>query len=205
MKLINLAAAALITLSSLSAQAGYVNITGGVDTPVPGLNNFKADISSLTYNIGGNLTSNYTGGLDVEFTFLAKEASWANTFTVGSDTLSTASAVGDSFIHHFDLVFGQAIDFSFTAGGLPAASATVANGWNVGNANFASFATLVLSQFKHSPYDAILFFDDTGGGKDDNHDDLVIGLNVVGVPESSTFVLMMMGLVGLFAARRLKA
>jgi hypothetical protein len=54
-------------------------------------------------------------------------------------------------------------------------------------------------------YDAILFFDDTGGYKDDdNHDDLVIGIKA-SVPESSTFVLMLMGLAGLFAARRLKA
>jgi hypothetical protein len=207
MKLINLAAAAVITLSSLSAQATYLNIAGGVDAVIPNFNLFKANnsITETKYNWGGNLLSNYTGGVDVEFTFLGKEASWLNTFKVGGNSLSTANTVGDSFIHHFDLTPGELIDFSFTAGGLPAALATVANGWNVADKTKVSFTTLSLKEFKKSPYDAILFFDDTGGGKDDNHDDLVIGVNVVGVPESSTFVLMMMGLVGLFAARRLKA
>jgi hypothetical protein len=180
MKLINLTAAAVLTLSSLGAQAfPYVNITGGVDTAIPNLNLFKANNSipagTLTYNIGGNLTSNYEGGLDVKFTFLGKEANWANTFNVGGSSLSTASTVGDSFTKHFTLALGQDIGFDFTAGNLPAALATVNNGWNVADISKVSFATLVLSQFKNSPYDAILFFDDTGGGKDDNHDDLVIG------------------------------
>jgi len=207
MKLINLAAAALITLSSLSAQAAYLDILGGVDTVIPTQNLFKfnGNITAPTYNRGGNLISTYTGGVNVEFTFLGKEASWTNTFWVGTDSLSTSSTVGDSFIHHFDLTSGELVDFAFTAGGLLPALATVANGANGTNTSFVSFTTLKLSQFKNSPYDAILFFDDTGGNKDDNHDDLVIGVNVVGVPESSTFVLMMMGLVGLFAARRLKA
>ncbi|EIK46722.1 hypothetical protein O59_000744 [Cellvibrio sp. BR] len=52
-----------------------------------------------------------------------------------------------------------------------------------------------------------MFLDDTGPSKkdDDNHDDLVIGIKVTQVPEPTTLLLMSMGLLGLFGARRLKA
>jgi len=57
-------------------------------------------------------------------------------------------------------------------------------------------------------FDAVLFLDDIKGFNtpdDDNHDDLIIGINIVKVPEPSALLLMGLGLLGLAGARRLKA
>ncbi len=216
MKLIKLAAAALITLSSLTAQAAYLTIDGGASTPISasGANNnyFKANgsVTAPAFNIGGDLLSDFSGTILLEFTYLGAEASYENKFTTSAGSFTNApgkaygTAVGTSFLLEKSYSVGEAIGFSFkkgVSGGL-----TVVNGWNNEGDTTLSFATLLAGSFNANPFDAILFFDDTGGYQDDdNHDDLVVGVRVVSVPESSTLVLMMMGLLGLFAARRMKA
>lgn len=205
MKLITLAAAAVLSLSSLSAQA--LIIEGGNTYTIPTSNLFKFNnsITALEYNVGGNVKSDFDGEISLKFTYLGAEAAKFNTFTVGANSLGNEfNTFGDSFVHTFNLMSGDLFDFAFSTE-VPVWPNSVANGANTELNTQPSFALLSLKNFKNSPYDALLLLDDTGGGLDDNHDDLVIGVNVVGVPESSTFVLMMMGLVGLFAARRLKA
>lgn len=204
MKPIKLAAATLLSLASLAAQAGPLTLEGGTDgvAILPVANEFAGDVNSLTFNVGGNLRSSFAGSFDVTFTFLGKESAWTNTFKVGSDTLSTSSAVGASFTKHYDLNGGDVFGFDFLSaqgGGF------VSNGSNSSILDTLSFATLLLpgpAEFKGVDYAAILFFDDTGGDPDDdNHDDLVIGVSV-DVPEPSSIALLMSGLVGMFAARR---
>ncbi|HSX52426.1 MAG TPA: PEP-CTERM sorting domain-containing protein [Cellvibrio sp.] len=216
MKLIKLAAAALITLSSLTAQAAYLDITGGTTTNISSSganhNYFKANgaVTAPSFNVGGNLVSNFSGTVTLKFTYLGAEASYENKFITSAGSFTNApgkaygTSVGSSFVLSDSFSLGEAIGFSFkkgTSGGL-----TVANGANNEGDTTLSFATLLAGSFNASPFDAILFFDDTGGYQDDdNHDDLVVGVQVISVPESSTLVLMMMGLLGLFAARRMKA
>jgi hypothetical protein len=202
MKLIKLAAAAVIAVSSFAANAGLLQIDGGAYLPVPNSNYFKADLNPQIYNIGGNLEAAQDGPLNLEFTFLGKEAGWTNTFTSAGNIITTN---GGSFSYSQNYTLGQLIEFTFTTGGLGVSPNTVVNGDNNDGNVKVSFAIALDTEFKGVKYDAILFFDDTGGyNDDDNHDDLVIGIKAT-VPESSTFVLMLMGLAGLFAARRLKA
>jgi hypothetical protein len=202
MKLIKIAAAALIAFSSFAAQAGLMYIDGGANMAVPNSNFFKADLNPQMYNIGGNLKANQTETLSLSFSFLGKEAGWKNSFTSEGNTITTS---GGSFSYDKAFTFGELIQFTFKTGGTGVAPNTVANGQNTNGEHLVSFATALNTTFQGVLYDAILFFDDTGGfNDDDNHDDLVIGIKAQ-VPESSTFVLMLMGLAGLFAARRLKA
>lgn len=216
MKLIKLAAAALITLSSLTTQAAYLKLSNdnvtGISTSGANHNYFAANgaVTAPAFNVGGNLLADFSGTILLEFTYLGAEASYENKFTTSAGGFTNApgkwygSSVGSSFLLEDSYSIGEAIGFSFkkgTTGGL-----SVANGSNNGGDTTLSFATLLAGSFSGSPFDAILFFDDTGGYQDDdNHDDLVVGVRVVSVPESSTLVLMMMGLLGLFAARRMKA
>lgn len=202
MKLIKIAAAALITLSSFAAQAGLMYIDGGINQAIPNNNYFKPDVNPQVYNIGGNLKASQTDTLFLSFEFLGKEAGWTNTFTSEGNTITTN---GGSFSYDKAYTLGELIQFTFKTGGAAVLPNTVANGGNNNGDHFVSFAIALDTEFKGVMYDAILFFDDTGGfDDDDNHDDLVIGIKAH-VPESSTFVLMLMGLAGLFAARRLKA
>ncbi|WP_331347175.1 hypothetical protein [Cellvibrio sp. UBA7661] len=211
MKLIKIAAAVLISLSSLAAHAGLLYIDSPyADQVVANSNDFKfgksmaALPSGQMYNIGGNLKANQDAVLDLEFVFLGKEAGWNNKFTSGALTNLITTGGGGSFSYSQYFAAGALIPFTFTTGGavLPP---SVANGSNNDGDHWVSFAIALDTTFKGIKYDAILFFDDTGGyNDDDNHDDLIIGLNVKTVPESSAFVLMLMGLAGLFAARRMK-
>ena len=215
MKLIKLATAALIALGSLTAQAGYLQVDGGVNTPVPTNNYYLGNLSPKTNNIGGNLQSSINGTLSLDFTYLGHEAGWTNTFNSSSLLTSTGGSIDtilpSPFFGYFDAyTVGENINFSFSTNGIPVPNFVVNGNNNNGN-QLVSFATALNTSFNGNSYDAILFFDDTGGYQDDdNHDDLVIGVRVIGVtltsvPESSTLILMMMGLAGLFAARRLKA
>jgi hypothetical protein len=215
MKLIKLAAGALITLSSLTAQAGFLQISGGASSPVLGNNFYQGSLNPQVYNIGGQLQSAFDGMLSLDFTYLGHEAGWKNTFTSSSVLTGVSGSIDtvlpSPFFGYFDnYTIGENITFSFSTNGTPVPN-FVNNGSNTNGDYSVSFATALETTFNGNWYDAILFFDDTGGFMDDdNHDDLVIGVRVldatvVNVPESSTLVLMMMGLLGLFAARRMKA
>lgn len=215
MKLIQLATAALIALGSLTAQAGYLQVAGGINTAVPTNNYYLGNLSPQTYNIGGNLQSSVNGTLSLDFTYLGSEAGWRNNFKSSSLLTSIGGSIDNSLpspsFGYFDAyTIGENINFAFNTNGTPVPNFIVNGNNNLGD-QWVSFATALNTSFNGNSYDAILFFDDTGGFQDDdNHDDLVIGVRVLSatqtsVPESSTLVLMFMGLVGLFAARRLKA
>jgi hypothetical protein len=204
MKLIKFTAAAVFALSSLAANAGLLKINGGADATIPASNDFAAFVGTAGYNFGGNLYANQTGSLSLTFNFLAKEASALNTFTsdgsfIDSDTLKSPFSYVKNYAED-DL-----IEFGFSTNRLAPLLNFVLNGSNVTGDGVVSFAIALDTTYKGIAYDAILFFDDAGGlNDDDNHDDLLIGVKAVQVPESSTLVLMLLGLAGLFGARRLK-
>ena len=220
MKLIKFAAAALISLSSLTAHAAYFQIVGGTSgVDVPANNDYEGSLpAGQTYNVGGNLQSNFDGVLSLDFTFLGEDADYINTFTSASVLTAVGGSIDNQlpspFFGYFDdFNLGELLSFSFSTNGF-AIGNTVVNGSNTAGVGTVSFATALETTFAgFGSFDAILFFDDTGGGPpdDDNHDDLIIGVRVLSatttstVPEPSTIVLMMMGMAGLFAARRLKA
>ncbi|HSC67473.1 MAG TPA: PEP-CTERM sorting domain-containing protein [Cellvibrio sp.] len=205
MKLTQLAAAALITLSPLAAHAGYLQLDGGATSAIPPINFYAASVGASSYNVGGNLKSNIDGWLELQFDFLGAEAGWKNTFSTSAGSIDNLLP-SPSFTSAGNYAIGDLLGFTFTTSGSGVLPNSVANGGNNNGDHWVSFATVLDATFNSTLYDAILFFDDTGGFKDDdNHDDLVIGIKVTSVPESSTLALLMMGLIGLFAARRTKA
>ncbi|MBQ1782739.1 MAG: PEP-CTERM sorting domain-containing protein [Gammaproteobacteria bacterium] len=204
---------AFAATASLSAQAALLTVDGGMMAPVPSNNAFVTG----SYNLGGNVS--LTEEAHLTFTFLEAEAGYWNTFTAYSSVLGNkVNAKGDSFT--VNNVLAGLLDFSFSTNGswtspAPGSDAgSVTNGANVVDilGNVHSFATLLNYTYKGVFYDALLVFDDTGPGRlvdgvwnpvdDDNHDDLVIGLNVVAVPAPAAMLLMGLGLIGLGASRR---
>lgn len=229
MKLIKFAAAALLALGSLSANAALISVVdSGSSAYAPDIaaypnNNFTNPgyVTPSSYTIAGSLKAN--AKLAVTYYYLGQESGWNNIFTVpGSGTELKLSNKGTiTTIVEKDALF----DFLFTTF-VPPTSVLPSHNLSVSNAQGAtlgtnnrmySFAVALNAYFSgqgpnakaaHAGYyDAILFLDDTGPyvGDDDNHDDLLIGIRVTDVPEPTTLLLMSMGLLGLFGARRLKA
>lgn len=232
MKLIKYAAAALLALSSLSVSAALISIvdSGSVEyapnIATPDNNNFTSAgiISPSQYTIAGSLKAN--AKLKVTYYYLGKEANWTNLFAVpGSAEAPLGGANGASInkgtittIVEKDSLF----DFLFYSP-LKGAEYAVTNAEGatlLSNNRYYSFAALLNGSYTGTGpngtlahagnYDAILFLDDTAGfldgvPDDDNHDDLIIGVRVTAVPEPTTLLLMSMGLLGLFGARRLKS
>ncbi|WP_040391110.1 PEP-CTERM sorting domain-containing protein [Cellvibrio sp. BR] len=225
MKLIKFAAAALLALSSLSASAGLITVVNNgmtvnpgdfkPDEPVSLVNDFTNNgyVDATSYTIAGSLKANEK--LKVTYYYLGQEASWTNLLSVPGDDEAALSVFNKKTITTYvekDALF----DFVFSTPSV-GYSASNAQGSTVAGSRIYSFAVALDASFTgqgpgakaaHAgSYDAILFLDDTGPSKkdDDNHDDLVIGIKVTQVPEPTTLLLMSMGLLGLFGARRLKA
>lgn len=207
MGFIKYALASLITLSSLTAHAGLLKIDLLSETAIPSNNDFKGNIpvAERFYTLGGNLQANQTGQLTLEFSFLDKEAGRVNTFESEGFSINTTTDKVP-FVYTKAYSEGDDISFGFFTTVLAAPYNSVLNGSNTTTPLYVSFAIALDTVYKNVFYDAILFFDDGGlSYEDDNHDDLLIGIKArAHVPESSTLVLMFMGLAGLFAARRMK-
>lgn len=207
MKFIKIAAAAALTLSSLSASAGLLTISGDpLDTtnliPISPANDFKAVIGATHYWTGRNLVAETNGSISLEFSFLGEEAGWLNEFYSESGLINN-EGLDDTFGYTKNYAAGENIGFRFESHGL--GNRLINNGTNNTSFGVINYSIVLNSTFKGVLYDAILFLDDTGyKPDDDNHDDLIIGIKAE-VPEPSTIMLMLMGLAGLVGARRLKA
>ena len=197
MKSIKFFVAAVIACFSLQSQAALIELDGGGATQtVPANNDFFFGIVP-SYNVGGNLLA--TSLVDLTFTYLGHEAGYSNDFNAYGNTLNNkTNGIGDSF--NVANVGAGLLGFDFYSNSI---SQGIANGSNNGFASFQSFATILDITYDGVYYDAIVLFDDSGAGPDDDADDHIIGIRAV--PEPSIIALFAAGLLGLGFARRRKA
>ena len=194
MKLLTAAVIACISLPSHSAWLELDDAGNFEDMAVT--NDIFYGIAD-GYDIGGNLFA--TSLVDLTFTYLGHEAGYNNEFNAYGQNLNNKSnSVGDSFTE--SNVTAGLLDFDFYANNI---TSGISNGENEGFMSSQSFATILDFTFNGVFYDAILLFDDSGAGPDDNHDDHIIGIQAAAVPEPSILALFGLGLFGLgFAHRR---
>lgn len=195
MKSLKFIAAAAIACFSLQSQAALLELDGaGSYEPMASTNDFFYG-EAAGYDIGGNLYA--TEDIHLMFTYLGHEAGYNNDFTAYGETLNNKSnSVGDSFYVH-EVAQGL-IDFNFFANSI---NQGISNGSNNDFGAYQSFATILNYTYNGVFYDAIILFDDSGAGPDDNHDDHIIGIQA-SVPEPGTFALFAIGLICLVFSRR---
>ena len=208
-------AAIALTLAS-AANAGFVSIDNVVPSQstiaVMNSNDFKGTFAGLgvtTYTLGASLGLDTAG--TVTYYYYGKEAGYSNTFTSGALSYSTGYTPTTQNYFGAPIQIGTRavgpgiLDFNFCS----FSSGTTGVGC-VSNAqndalSLGSLQSIAMSIGSNVSW---LFWDDSGAGPDDNHDDMLIKAvftPATSVPEPGTLGLVGLGLIGLGFARRARA
>lgn len=208
----------LLTALAFSAAVlpafAQLSVSGG--TPASGITGYNgqpefytgpADAELMSLSSFNGLLNAGAGGT-LEITYLGSEAGHNNRFKLGDFSLTTGShPTAFSQSYYVDVGAGN-LNFSFKD---LVTGTGVANGGALSGNRQNAYFVFDSSQFEFWPgndmsttrtFQYILGFNDGGGDKD--FDDMVIGLNLVPVPEPGTYALMLAGLaaVGFVAVRR---
>lgn len=195
--------ATFVTVDNVSPSQSSVGVVSN--------NNFLSQLAALgvtSYSLGASLGVSGDGWVD--YYYYGKEAGYRNIFTAGG--LSYDTGYSPSYQNYFgspisigsaEVMGGSVLDFRFCAysGG----------GGNVGCLTNTQNDARGINSFQSIAYsvsglDTWIFWDDSGAGPDDNHDDMLIRaiFRPRSVSEPGTLALLGLSLVGLGFARKLR-
>lgn len=219
-----------------SVSAATFSLTGGTAGFIPEGNQTNEVLTNVfgmpaaSGEFGATVNLDAATDTQITVNYFGFEAGFANSFVidgvVDSVALSTELENGNGGVYTLssdyatdlssplsssDLVVaaGQ-LSFSFsTAGGGGIAQQTVENGSNTDNTASNPAIANFFASLSRDAQTVFLFFDDTGAGDDDNHDDFVVSLSISGInPQEPQPVplpaggLLLLGGLGAFAVAR---
>jgi PEP-CTERM motif len=211
-KIKEIAVAAGLMAAASAAQAGFVP----VDTVSPNANtigivsnnDFRTTLAGIgitTYTLGASLAVDQAGS--VTYYYYGKEAGYQNIFTAGSKSYDSGfSPTSQSFftapktIGTVDVLAGL-LNFGFCSNSAPGVLVGCVTNAQNDALNLGSLQSIA---FNATDSVAWLFWDDSGAGPDDNHDDMLIKAVFTprSVPEPATLGLFGLGLLGLWTGAR---
>lgn len=215
-----LVASALALSLAGTASAATLTINGGTAGTVPGgIKNGNNALVPLGLAAdafgpyegyyGSQIGLTTTTKAKIKFTLMGWEAAFLNTFTSGTDSFGSDGTGGKTGIwdaaglaSFVSTTLPGLLDFKFETDTGPGQT-SVSNGDNnnvPGAVNF--FASVIGDPTAKEGKSLYLFFDDDGNTLDDNHDDLVVRVDVAAVPVPAAGFMLFGALGGLAALRR---
>lgn len=205
--------AGALTAAASAAQAGFVPVDTGLPSetiPIVGNNDFRITLDGYgvdEYTLGASLGVNQAGS--VSYYYYGKEAGYQNIFSDGVKSYDSGfSPTSQSkfpngiFIDTVQVGANVVLNFSFCAYSAPGVQVgkCITNAANDG-LGLGSFQSIAFSATDNVAW---IFWDDSGAGPDDNHDDMLIKAVFTprSVPEPATLGLFGLGLLGVWAGAR---
>ncbi len=192
--------AAALAASAGVASAASVSFTGTNQGALPLVNDFKSDLEGAgAGTLYTDITSlTFSGAARVKFTLVAAESLFDNSFFVDGAAVVTETANGKAADFILGSFLGESFAKDYGPGPLTLTDWSFSPGtFDLGTFNFGIFAGSEsgLTRF-------FIGFDDGGAGPDDNHDDIVLRVDVSPVPLPAAGWMLLAGVGGMAAVKR---